>query len=128
MYLSTNVERFQYCVRFFPHLGMPSLSELLNFECSNKQKVNISVEVGTKYVEFGSLLLPNDVTGAKVKNMAYRHRDDPERIVTEILQEWLNGKGKQPVTWSTLVDVLWDVRLSTLANDISKVQCQSSQD
>lgn len=112
---------------FFPHLGIPKLSELLNFECSNKEKVNISVEVGIKYVEFGSLLLPYDVTGAKVKNMAHRHHHDPEQIVTEILQEWLTGKGKQPVTWSTLVDVLHDIGLTTLADDISKVQYQSSQ-
>ena len=48
---------------------------------------------------------------------------DPERISIEILQEWLTGRGKKPVTWSTLVEVLHDIELSTLAGDIEAVKC-----
>ena len=60
---------------------------------------------GNKYVQFGAQIL-QDETGARVNNMEHKHLRDAERINTEILCEWLNGKGKQPVTWATLIEVL----------------------
>jgi len=84
------------------------------------------VEIATKYVQFGTFLL-DDRDGSKVKNIAHKHHYDPERINTEILQEWLTGRGKQPVTWATLVDVLRDSELFTLAGDISTKYNPSEQ-
>ena len=55
--------------------------------------------------------------------MAHKNYNDAEQINTEILQEWLTGRGKQPVTWTTLVDVLRDIKLSILAGDIETVKC-----
>ena len=55
--------------------------------------------------------------------MARKHLNDAEEIDTEILQEWLTGRGKQPVTWTTLVEVLRDIELSTLAGKIEAVKC-----
>ena len=55
--------------------------------------------------------------------MAFKNHYDAEQINTEILQEWLSGRGKQPVTWTTLVEVLHDIELSTLAGDIETVKC-----
>ena len=100
------------------------MPELLNFTIAGK-RVSIATEVGTKYVRFGTILL-QDTTGSRVKNMAHKHLNDPERINTDILQEWLAGRGKLPVTWATLADVLHDIGLSTLADSISTVQCQPS--
>ena len=58
--------------------------------------------------------------------MARKHHYDAEQINIEILQEWLNGRSKQPVTWATLVEVLRDIKLATLANDIEAVfKCPS---
>ena len=54
--------------------------------------------------------------------MAHQFQNDPERINEEILRQWLSGKGKQPVTWATLIEVLHDIGLSTLAKDISAVK------
>ena len=55
--------------------------------------------------------------------MAHKHSNDAERINTEILQEWMTGRGKQPVTWATLIEVLRDVKLLALAHDIEAVRC-----
>ena len=104
-----------------PDAGEPTLPELLKFTCTNKEVINISVEVGTKYVQFGTFLL-DDKYGSRVNNMAHKHCNDPERINMEILQEWLTGNGKQPVTWATLVEVLRDIELCTLADSISTVK------
>jgi len=36
----------------------------------------------------------------------------------EVLQEWLKGRGRKPVNWSTLIAALNDSGLSELARDV----------
>ena len=100
----------------------PTLPELLKFKCTDGRVVNISVEIVTKYVLFGAFLL-DDTTGSRVKIMAHKHLNDAEQINTEILQEWLTEKGKEPVTWTTLIEVLRDIELTALAGEIEAVKC-----
>ena len=85
----------------------PTLPQLLSFPCAER-KVNIPVEIGTKYVRFGTLIL-EDADGTRVSNLQHKNQRDPEQINIEIFREWLNGKGKQPVTWATLIEVLCDI-------------------
>ena len=49
--------------------------------------------------------------------------NDAEQINTEVLQQWITGRGKQPVTWKTLTEVLHDIELTTLAGEIEAVKC-----
>ena len=84
------------------------------------------MEIGTEYVKFGTFLL-DDINGSRVKIMARKHHYNAEEINTEILQKWLTGSGKQPVTWATLVEVLQDIELSTLADQIKAVKCPQVQ-
>ena len=60
--------------------------------------------------------------------MAHKNLNDPERINTEILQEWLTGSGKQPVNWTTLVEILHDIKLPTLAGEIEAVKCPAGEE
>ena len=125
---------FQYLAFHYPlfllshkhtHPGTkPTLPELLRFTCTDKRAVNIPVEIATKYVEFGTFLL-DDRTGSRVKIMEHQHHYDAKRINTEILKEWLTERGKQPVTWATLIEVLRDIELSTLADEIEAVKCSA---
>ena len=101
------------------------MPELLSFKCADNTKVRIVKEIGTEYEDFGILLL-QDETGQSVKNIVHMCLNDPERINKEIFRQWLAGKGKQPVTWATLVEVLHDIGLSTLADCISTVRCLPS--
>ena len=41
----------------------------------------------------------------------------------EVLEEWTTGRGKHPVTWKTLTQVLHDIELSTLGREIEAVKC-----
>ena len=91
-----------------------TLPELLSF--------NIPAKVGTKYSKFGTFLL-DDGDGSRVKAIAHKHHKDAEEINTEILQEWLTGMGKQPVTWATLLEVLRHIDLKKLAGEIKAVKC-----
>ena len=47
---------------------------------------------------------------------------DAEQINLEVLQEWVEGRGKQPVTWDTLVSVLRDTQLTELAIEIASAK------
>ena len=99
----------------------PTLPELLKFICADGREVNIPVEIATKYTQLGAFLL-DDQSGSRVKIIVHKHHDDAEQINTEIFQEWLTGRGKKPVTWATLVEVLRDIELTTLAGDIEAVK------
>ena len=96
------------------------MTELLRFQ-GRERRINIPQEVGIKYTDFGILLLEDD-NGRRVTNMEHKHSRDAERINMEILQEWLSGSGKQPVSWATLTEVLRDVNLIVLAMDIEEVK------
>jgi len=99
----------------------PTLPQLLKFPCKTRSvnitSVNVTAEIGAKYRTFGILLL-DDQTGAKITAIEQKHLNDAEQINIDILQEWLQGNGKKPVTWQTLVGVLNDTGLSELAMDI----------
>ena len=102
---------------------MPTLYELLNFPGEEK-RINIPQEIGTQYTKFGIILLEDD-SGARVDSIVREHRERAEDINTKILQEWLTGRGKQPVTWEPLVEVLQDIELSILAAGIRTSKCPS---
>ena len=99
----------------------PTLQELQNFTCTDGRVINIPVEVSADYTKFGTFLLDNSASTVKI--IAPKHHYNAEQINTEILQEWLNGRGKQPVTWATLVKALYDNELFSLAGDIEAVKC-----
>ena len=75
------------------------------------------------YTEFGIALL-DDSNAVRVRAMEWKHMRDAKQINMEILQEWVKGSGKQPVTWDTLIDALYDIdiELTELALEIAAVK------
>jgi len=94
----------------------PAFTELRNFPARD-ESIDIAAEVGTDYELFGTLLL-EDKSGSKVKTIDKGKRGDAVDITAEILRLWLQGKGKQPVTWQTLIECLQDMKLNVLASNI----------
>ena len=68
------------------------------------------------------LLLLEDHNGARIRHLAHKHKDDSNEINIEIIKEWVAGKGKHPVTWKTLTEVLRDIELSTLTEEIEAIK------
>ena len=104
----------------FIHLpgDRPTMPELI--------RLKVSQEISTNWYDVGVLLL-EDETGAIIKSIDETCRGNPKRINDEVLQQWIEGKGKMPVTWRTLVDVLRDAELTNLAADIEAIkQAQTS--
>ena len=61
------------------------------------------------------MLLLNDTNGTVTQAIMGQY---PEafNVNFEILQRWIQGKGKLPVEWATLFEVLRDIKLSELAH------------
>ena len=99
-----------------------TLIECVRFR-GRERRINISQEIGTKYITFGTLLL-EERTGERVSAIArdHKHMHNSEQTSMEILEEWIAGRGKQPVTWNTLIEVLHDIELSSLAREIAAVK------
>ena len=94
----------------------PSLVEFISFP-KGKSKINLAVEIGAHYHDFGVLLL-NDKSGNLISSIEREQRINASCINVEIFKKWLQGTGRQPVTWKTLVAVLIDVGLKSLAIDV----------
>ena len=103
------------------------MEELTAFPTRTHGKINIPEQIGVKYKDFGIQLL-EDSTGARVSNIEHELRGNPKSINTQIFEVWLrNGYGKKPVSWRTLVEVLRDIQLGTLANDIEEACLQQGK-
>ena len=76
-------------------------------------RLKIPKEVGTKYRQFGTLLLKDD-TGSQVDIAEKSCHYQPDDIVTSILCKWLQ-EGPTPVTWDNLTQLLRDCCLQGLA-------------
>ena len=94
----------------------PTLPELLTFP-AEKGNISIPERIGTNYTAFGILLLEDD-TGTIVDGIVHEYQRDTHNINIAILKRWLKGRGRQPGTWRTLVNVLRDTMLTELADDI----------
>ena len=57
------------------------------------------------YSNFGLLLL-EDKLGTKTKHITQEYSNDIAIINKEICRQWLQGEGKQPVTWRTFIQVM----------------------
>ena len=84
-------------------------------------KVNLAERIGVSYYEFGVLLLEDD-DGDLIAAIEKEQGKSSANINREVFRLWLKGKGRQPVTWATLVAVLQDIGLVKLAKDIQAVK------
>ena len=94
----------------------PTLPQLINFE-TRFGSVNITESIGLLYKQLGPLLLQDNdgtITESIERECFYKVKE----INQMILQRWIQGKGRQPVQWSTLIDVLKKIELSPLAKEI----------
>ena len=94
--------------------------ELLCFPMPER-KVNLVEKISGNYYMFGVLLL-EDETGDQMSAIEKEHGRNAPDVLCHVFRLWLQGKGRQPVSWDTLVAVLQDVGLSKLAEDIKSVK------
>jgi hypothetical protein len=91
------------------------MAELLHFGAGDCH-INIPREVGTKYHNLGAQLLLESF--GYIRSLERELHENAERINCQIFQEWLDGKGRKPTSWGTLVGVLNDIEMGELARKI----------
>ena len=65
---------------------------------------------------FGVLLLEDD-DGSIVSGIAASNQS-PSEITLAIVRHWIQGNGRQPISWDTFIDTVRKAGLVTLADDI----------
>ena len=94
----------------------PTLPELQCFPVKD-QFENIVAAIQNDYEHFGIQLL-EDSNGVRIKGIEKSNRGDSVAITVEILRQWLQGKGRTPVTWQTFVECLRESGLNVPADYI----------
>lgn len=80
--------------------------------------LNIIEGIGTKYSDFGVLLL-NDESGNYIDSLERQLHGNCKDINTKTLKDWMNGrKNAKPFTWDSLLTTLRDIGLCEMANKI----------
>ena len=97
-------------------IGEPSIALLMALP-SRGATINIIQRIGVYYFKFGLCILEDSI-GELVTSLESKHLHKPENITKAILQRWLEGKGKTPVSWTTLIDILRVIGLDELADQI----------
>ena len=99
-------------------MQQPTLPQLISFK-TRSSNINVLEQIGADYRNLGVLLLDDD-TGAVTQAIVKQYHYDATDINMEILQRWIQGKGKLPVDWATLIRALKDIRLSELAHKMEQ--------
>ena len=91
------------------------MTQLRSFKLRTGTTIDFVSGIARDYRKVGQLLLKgsNDVD---ILEMSYHYQ--AMDIADRILVDWLSGKGKLPVTWGTLIDVLQECGLSILVYDV----------
>ena len=89
-------------------------------DCHLGSGVYIIDRIGPMYAEIGTALL-EDKHGIYLEIIVMDNHGRVSAIVSEIFRTWLQGGGKLPVMWKTLISTLRMVRMLRLADESSAV-------
>ena len=81
------------------------------------EHLNIVQRTATHYTELALHLL-DDVNLNITESLEMQFQRDPERIARDVYKKWISGTGKKPISWRTLIGVLRDIELISLADEI----------
>lgn len=85
--------------------------------------MKLASAIGDAYLQFGQSLL-DDVDGTVTQMIARDLKNNVVNINNEILARWMQGKGRKPVAWDTVIKVLREIDMHDLAsrmeNNLSK--------
>ena len=82
-------------------IGMPSIAFMMALP-SRGATINVIQRIGVNYFKFGIFIL-KDSSMMLVRALESQHLLNAEDITKAILLRWLEGKGKTPVSWATLI-------------------------
>ena len=93
----------------------PTLPHILAFPFKTGVDNIVKKIAGSRDI-FGILLLEDD-DGSIVSGIAASNQS-PNEITLAIVRHWIQGNGRQPISWDTFIDTVRKAGLVTLADDI----------
>ena len=95
---------------------MPELHQLQHLSRDNTA-VNVIREVAPRWEKF-ALYLKMDKSMIDIWK---RDTDQVEDATRKLFGHWLDGNGRQPISWRTLIQALLEAGLSITATDLGKI-------
>ena len=103
------------------YTGVPTVKLLTSLpipgDGAKRKNHNIIQRTSTCYTNLAMYLLDDDNCEI-VDSLKEKCHGDPVEITRAVYKKWIFGTGRQPVTWQTLVDVLREIQLNSLAEEI----------
>ena len=75
--------------------------------------------------DWTSLAIALHLDGADIQRIRLGTHYQPDSAAIQVLQEWLEGKGRKPVNWSTLIVALETSEHSELVKDVKETLLES---
>ena len=97
----------------------PIMQLLVNFPTQSGENIKIIQRMASEY-RYLIINLLSDDDGAITKSIVAENHFQADKITLAVLSRWLQGEGRKPKTWATLITVLHEIELSELAGDIEK--------
>ena len=95
----------------------PTLPLLHRLNTPSGTVINTIERIGTRSHDL-SICLLIDKNGSITSNIEAQYKEDQKRITEAVLQRWLEGTGRTPYSWATLITVLREIELTVLAKEI----------
>ena len=100
-----------------------TLMQLTYMVTPSGKKVRIIENIAAKWKEVG-ILFNFDPTGYTIDLIDVHnigHPSKPIACCTDMMKVWLGGRGRQPATWATLLEVLKNAEFNVLANEVEQL-------
>lgn len=100
----------------------PTLKMLMSFPTlveGMRKNLDIIQKTSLSYVKLGTFLLEDDNCDI-VDSLKEKFQGDPVNITHAVYKRWISGTGRKPLTWQTLVDVLAEIELCSVADEIKR--------
>ena len=94
----------------------PTLTELYQLK-SASGKVQVIMGVAPCWYDLG-ILLNFDKSGTQLEIIKAEYHSEPVPCCRAMFQYWLNGNGRGPHSWRTLIELLEDSNLEVLAREV----------
>ena len=95
----------------------PTLAKLSLLKSADGKKIQIIKRVAPSWRNLG-ILLDFDSNGTELAIIDKKHHGDPESCCQAMFQCWLNGSGRGPHTWRTLIELIKDCDMEVLAIEV----------
>ncbi len=102
---------------FFLADDKPLLYQIRNFPTAKGKYTDLCARI-VDYSQFSSCVLQDE--GSQLKGIEAGQGPKPKKIMNEVFSEWIEGRGKIPVSWRTMISCLETTGFRELAGELKK--------